>query len=288
MSDVVSEYVGPAPTEAAPEAPVEAPQGAVDEANTQPPSPQEEDFSSRFAALARKEKYLREQEEAIKANSDKYKGYDELEGKVKENPLAVLERFGLDLDTIIAASLGEEAPPMSVEDQIKALRDEIAANKEAETRKEQEAREAAEKAYQDSIDEAILAHKGQIADHLGQNKEKYELINLQGAEDLVWEVTEAHFEANDGEVLSPEQAADKVEAYLEEQVRKALQLSRFKAKQEAEKAQAPWETVEESPVKRQESPTLSQDLVAPAAEKPTAHLSDEESKALAAKLLNWN
>ena len=294
MSDnnVVSEIVGQPSNEAAPSEPVETsaqpveqPTNEAPESEVQAPVNDSDNMSARFAALARKEKALREQEERIKEEANKYSKYAELESTAKENPLSILERYGLDLDTIIAASLGEDAPAPSVEDQIKALRDEINSEKEAAKAAEEKRKQEEEEAYQASIEEAILTHKNSIADHLGQNQEKYELIHLQNAQDLVWEVTEAHFEAHNGEVLTPEQAADKVEAYLEDQVKKALELERFKQK---EAAKAEFKIEESVPAPRQERPTLTSSMTDIAPEKiATNGMTEEESKRRAAELLKW-
>jgi len=251
--------------------------------DTEVVAPQEDpDFAARFAALARKEKMLRDQEEKYK----KYAGYEDLETSAKENPLAVLEKYGIDLDAVLSASLGEDAPAPSVEDEIRKIREEFQSYKDGIEETATTAKEAEEKAYQDSIDEAIITHKAQITDHIGQNSEKYELISLQGAEELVWEVTEAHYDANGGEILTPEQAADKVEHYLETQVRKALELSRFSEMKKPETVEYNFETIPVAP--RQESPTLSDTMSAVSQPKPTSkNLTDDESKALAAKLLSW-
>ena len=278
--------------EQAPEAPTESQASVVPEGGQSPEAgdqPKEDEFSSRFAALSRREKYLRDQEAKIKADAEKYKSYADLKDKVKDNPLAVLQEYGLDLDTIISASLGEDAPPPTVEEQLAALREEMAKEKEEASNREKAAKEAEEKAYQESIDEAIVSHKIAIADHISQNTEKYELIKLQNAEDLIWEVTEAHFDNNDGEVLTPEQAADKVEAYLEQQITKAMELSRFKSKTELKsEMQEPGFTISDINPIKPVSPTLTSDLsTTPSDKSSNSHMTDEESRAAAAKLLNW-
>lgn len=250
------------------------------------PSQKTPDMASRFAALSRKEKEVREAGSRAAELEGKYKEFSDLEANAKENPLAILSKYGLDLDTVIAASLGtEEDTPKTVEEQIQALRDEITNEKTAAKEKVKTDKETEDKALQANIDEAILKHQNSIVDYLSQNPEKYELINLQEANELVWEVTEAWYEANNGEVLTPEEAADKVEKHLEDQIRKAMKLSRFTPTSN----EFEWESNKTEP-KSEKAPvskTLTNEYTAPAGSK-TVYLNDEESKSAAAALLKWD
>lgn len=285
MSDIVQQIVNPVVSEENTPAentetnptPVEG-TGAVD-------APKEDDMSTRFAALSRKEKHLREQEDSIKANQDKYKGYDDINERVKKDPLAVLKQYGISLDDLIAASLGEDAPEATVEEQLKSLRAEIAKDKEDVLSASKQKQQDEEDAYQSDIDEAILVHKNSIKDHLGQNSEKYELISLTQSEDLVWAVTEAHYEETQ-EVLTPEVASQKVEAHLEGQTRAAMKLTRF---QEKKAETTGFEIQESNPTpERKESSTLTQALSGTAPDKSTTDsLSHDESRKAAASLLKW-
>ena len=254
-----------------------------------------DDMSARFAALSRKEKYLQEQSaaykaeaEAFKTQKEGYKSQDELASQFKQNPLAVLKHYGISFDDMIAASLGEDLPPPTNESQIEMLRAEIEGFKTSQIEKEEGIRRAEEDAYQNSIDEAILSHQSKIIDHLSQNVAKYELIGLQGEQDLVWEVTEAHYEAHDGEILTPEQASDKVEAYLEKKVRDAMNLKRFGA--EAPTTDSAQFTVEDvRTAEKPKSHTLTSDHVQQAAPSgKVRHVDIDESKRNAASLLKWN
>lgn len=298
MSDVVSEIVNGAPAaDESTETPAENTQ--VDPNQEPAPNPdtkgsedskEDPQFSSRFAALSRKEKYLQEQADAFKDKETKYNSYSDLQAKIKENPLAVLEHFGMSLDDIISASLGEDKPAPTTESQIEMLRAEIEGFKTAAVQKETDTLKAEEEAKQDSINEAITVHQLSITNHLSENADKYELINLQGAQDLVWEVTEAHFNANKGEILTPEQASSKVEVYLEEQVRKAMNLKRFGAKEDTETKSSPFEVEQVKPTEpKQQSQTLTSEFVQQSSpsEKPSG-LSEDESKKRAASLLKWN
>ncbi len=291
--DVVAEIVGNPAADAATETPaVETPvEGTIPDPAAEQAPEQDDNMSARFAALSRKEKYLQEQANSMKDKEAQFNSVTDLQAKVKENPLAVLEHFGISLDDLITSSLGEDAPPATVESQIEKLRAEIEGYKTSQQEEKDNAIKAQEEADQNSITEAIAAHQFKITDHLSQNVEKYELISLQGAQDLVWEVTEAHFDANEGQVLTPEEAADKVEAYLEEQVRKAMDLSRFKTETQ-EKESVPFEveaTTVPQPTTKPQSQTLTQNTASTSAPAQTEqHVNREESKRKAANLLKWN
>ena len=298
---VVTEIVGNPAADAQAEAQTEAqvtPQETSP--NTDPETTQEsqssesDDMSARFAALSRKEKYLQEQAAAHKAEVDAYKAsreghksQEELVAQFKQDPKTLLDHYGISFDDLTMSVLGEDAPPPTAESQIEALRAEIEGFKLEAQKKEEAKVKAEEEAYQKSIDEAILAHQHKITDHLSQNAEKYELIKLQGEEDLVWEVTEAHYEAHDGEILTPEQAADKVEAYLEKKVRDAMNLARFGAKTQ-EKESAPFTVEEARTTEKPKSHTLTSDHAQQAAPSgKVRHVDLEESKRQAANLLKW-
>lgn len=243
-------------------------------------------FSSRFAALSKKEKLLREQEAKIKQEAAQYKAFADLKAKAKSDPLSIIKEYGVSFDDLVAASLGKDLPPPTVEEQLKALKDEIAESKAQALREAEEAKALEEQQKQQALDEAINNHKKSIVELISQNSSKYELIGLHGAEDLVWEVTEAHFEAHQ-EVLTPEQAADKVESYLEDQTRKALALSKFKPKVET-KVENPGFKVEESTSFKTPSKTLTSNVTTtPSDKSQSSGLTVEESKAMAAKLLKW-
>jgi small-conductance mechanosensitive channel len=189
--------------------------------------PSVDEFSTRFAALTKKEKALQEQQAKAKAEAERYAKYMDLEQKAKENPLSVLEAYGVDLDSLLLATLGEKKAPPTVEEQLAELKAQLQKEKDDVKAAEEAKRLEAEKAYQSSIDEAILNHQNAITDLLSKNKDKYELISHHGVEDLVWETTEAYYEQY-GKVLTPSEAADMVEEHLFQQTQKALELSKFK------------------------------------------------------------
>jgi hypothetical protein len=284
---VVSEIVSPASEDA--QTPDLQDQSPVHEQGEPQNQIKDNEFSSRFAALSRKEKFLRDQQNELKSQSEEVKALKDLQAKIKENPLSVLEQYNISMDDLIAASLGDQTPEPTVENQVEALRKQIEDDKAARQKEIEDAKLKEEEEYQNSIDEAITAHKLKIDSHLSENASKYELINLQGAQDLVWEVTEAYFDANDGEVLTPEQAADKVEVYLEQQIQKALELERFNKKPSTDEQKSAFAVEQLNTAIQNKSHTLTSENVQAASPSDRQVSSDiEESKRRAAALLKWD
>ena len=267
------------------EAPVEASEG-IDE-----PKEAAFDASSQFAAISRKEKALLAREQALKDSEAKYSKYGDLESQVKENPSAILEHYGLSLDDIIMNALGEDAPEPTTDDRVSQLQKEIEAMKQSKLDEQDALTKKEEELAQNDIDVAIKSHKEQIMNVINDNADKYELINLQDGQDMVWEVTEKHF-GDTGLILTPEEAADKVEDWYTEQVTKALGLNKFQPLVEMREEKV--EEVKESIVDRYEDkrstrPTLTQNYLTanPSKKEITnTNLSKEDSKALAAKKLD--
>jgi hypothetical protein len=234
---------------------------------------QEDLFTSRFAALSKREKKIIEERAKFKEVEGKFKELEAIkEGK---DPLKALEYHGYSLDDVIAHALGEDNKPEV--DPVEQMKQEFEAYKKSQEDKVEEERKAREEQNQNSIDEAINNHKQAIDSHISQNADKYELINNQSEQELVWEVTEAYFNEH-GEVLSVEDASNKVEKYLEDQVRDMLKLNKFNNLKS--------EQMQDNILGKKESPTLTSDHT-PSTPVSTRTLSYEESLKEAAKFLKW-
>ena len=290
-SPVVAQIVN----SAAPAVSTEAPASAATAPEATPtPAPGVDEFASRFAALSRQEKKFQEQQQKAKAEAEKYAKYIDLDKKAKEDPLSVLQTYGMSLDDIIAASLGHQKAPQTVEEQLAELKAQLQAEKDGAKAEAEAKLKAEQDAYQASIDEAILSHQNSIIEHLSKNTDKYELISLHGVQDLVWDTTEAYYEAHQ-KVLSPEEAANMVEDYLVEQTLKASNLAKLKQKLQPEQQvkvnqESKKGLFQETPinpmVREQQPKTLSQSLASTAPDKQTSErLSPEESKQRAAEFL---
>jgi hypothetical protein len=248
-------------------------------------------FASKFAALSRKEKALRDKEAEYESKFEEMeRRLAEYESKSKEpevnweqlfrrDPLRALEEAGMGYDklTELALNDGKLTPEM----QLSAMREEIEGDyqrrfEELEN-KLAEKEKAEEEAYYDSVQENF---QEEIGNFVEQNQEKYELIEASQANDLVFDVIEEHYNET-GNVLNIEEAADAVESYLEEEAHKFMKLKKISARLGVD----PQELLQE----QDSQVTLSNDHSAQVQyDGANRLLSTEESKARAAKMLQWD
>jgi hypothetical protein len=260
---------------AAIETPVGIPEAPATEAPP-PVAPQEDPkLSSKFAALARRERMLQKREaEAKRMYEDPdYKAWKTAkEGKY---PLEAMKAAGYSYDEITQFVLNDgQMPPKTTDDAVKELQERLDAKEKAE-------QEAAKKA-QDEYNEKVYAqHKLDIRQHVDASGDTYELIRAQGEYDTVFDVIYEYFEAN-GEVLSIDAAAEHVEKYLEEKGRKYLGTKKLGTQPAPQDSPAPAKTAGQFPA----TLTNAQTTNSPAPSKDeNALLSDEESKRRAAEKL---
>jgi hypothetical protein len=219
--------------DAAQAAPVEQvdPSKPVDAAAAAPAEKKDDFLAPKFAALAKKEKEIIQRQRATK----------ELEAKIREreeklaqsekgrpaNPIEALQRAGYSYDDAVNFILnGQKLTP---DQEVKSVRDEIQAFK-ADQEKKEKLREAAELAKQQSqYEETIENFKQEINGFVDQNASEYELIKINEASHLIYDTIEEHF-TRTKKVLSTKEAADMVEAYLEDQVKKVAATNKFKSK----------------------------------------------------------
>lgn len=251
-------------------------------AEQQPEVDQEDVFASRFAALTKKEKKLVQERAKIKEYESKLKEYE----SIKEGGVAkALESFGFTIDDVINYALGSDSESVKEPvDPNQQLREEFEAYKKSIEDKEAEKIKARQEAEEKQIQQAITTHKDSIAEYVSQNADTYELISSQGQEDLIWEVTEAHFNET-GEILSIENAANMVENHLEKEVEKLLKLKKFNKQPVNE------EKVEDKPSSIQSSyssKTLTNSQVPTSKITYEAPKDREDSLKKAAELLKWN
>jgi hypothetical protein len=275
-----------------------APESAPQTEPTQPILPEkkpEDDFSSKFAALSRREKGLLEKERKIKAmeeelngRSGKVNSWEERVKGLKQNPAAfddLLSEAGISFEDYLNNKLGiqSEEKQLTPDEMYKKLKEEMEGNfKKLEEEKKQqiEAQNA----------QTIDNFKTEVSDFITTNADKYELINYQGDFDLVYNVVEEYFH-KEGEILSIQDAADLVEKHLEEIVDGANKLKKIASKFAPKVEVQPKLEVAPKPEAVREpkiSPTLSNDLNSKSSTSSNPTVSIEESKKRAAQLLRWN
>jgi len=277
-TDVKVEQVGPIEAPVAEEVVTEASEESTQE-DTSTKEEENPNFSARFAALSRQEAKIRQDREALKQAQEEMSSYNTLKSQIKENPMAALEHLGIDLDTLILHSLGESAP-QEEEDPVSKLQREFEEYKNNITKEQEDKKAAEEQAKKEAEEAAIQSHKSAISQEIEDNQDKYPLINLDPEnQELVWEVTEAYFMEN-GKVLSPTEAADLVEAHLDEKFQKMMALKTPK--------------VEKTEEIKTESPKISSKTISssiptniPKATRVEQPKNRDDSLSKAAQLLKW-
>lgn len=194
------------------------------------PKEETKDVSREFAALTRKQKEIYQKEKELKEKEAMIRQIEELEALKDQDPLEYLNKKGLKFDDIVQRALknGEEPTP---EDKISALEKRIEQLVKAQEEKERLKEEDAKRAKQEADEKAIASFKEKIKNDISGNLDKYELINHEGAFDIVFDVIEEAWLADKTKpLMSIESAADLVEAHFFEKYQKALGLKKLASK----------------------------------------------------------
>jgi len=260
------------PTEQAPESPeIIVPENK--ELIPDPINKGEELFASKFAALSRKEKLLRDREDQLKRQMDEspLKDIDRLK---KEDPLALLEKLGLSYEDITRHLLNKNEVEDTPDFKYSKLEKKVQA---MESRREDEEKLRLE----EQQNKVVTDYKDGLNTFLKSDTEKYEFITATESQDLVFQTISDHY--NDtGKILSNEEAAEAVETYLEKKVENLSRLNKFKTKYLGEKPQAiPSEENKEIKVN---GTTLSNDI---STMRPTTAPDGLLSKEDAMKMIRW-
>jgi len=206
-----------------------------------------DDSAKRFAALAKKEKLIFQKTEALKAaeakQSELLKRLEAMEAKLNEadavrksgNPLEALKYFGQDYNRATEFALNQGKP--TPEHMIKSIEEKFEQKFKSVEEQQRIEKENAAKAQQEQIAQAIESFKTDLKTYLNENSETYELINFYGAQDMVFDTIEKHFEATQ-KILGMKEAADLLEKELEEQVEKALATKKLSSKLQTKSTEA--------------------------------------------------
>lgn len=264
-------------------------------------------FSSRFAALSRKDKELRAKERAIKEHEAAVREWQETQRLIKENPLAFIQKTGLSLEQLITLSLQQPPEPDPVQQKIAGIEEKL----QGWDKQYEEALKAQQAAAEA---QAEAESKATIKSFIEGAGDKYELIAANGAIDEVYDLILEDWMSQDAppeqrRPMSIEKAAQAVEDYYFEEAQKLLKANKVRAAlqpgpkdETAQSAAANRDEaaggfkVAERPVTRYETqevnpgltPTLTNGrTAASSAGAPKRSLSDEESLRRAAGLLKF-
>ena len=254
-------------------------------------------FARKFAALSRKERQLKARE------AEYAKKFQELEAKLaeikkpvveeakvevpfekrfKQDPFKALEDIGLPYDKLTELALNDRQ--LTPEMQLKLMKDDLEngyKSKFEELEKRLNEKEKTEKkARYENIQRNYIS---KVKGFVSNNSEEYEFIKANNAEQVVYDVVEAHYKES-GKILTIKEAADAVESHLEEEAEKLLKLNKVGKRLQAymEQQNKPEESTIPKPV------TLTNAHSQQQADEPDKQmLSDEESKREIAKMLRW-
>lgn len=252
--------------------------GAPEQATNATPGP-DVDTAKQFAALSKRQKELFLREQELTARQNKLKELEEIEALREANPLEYIKKKGLNFEDLMQKALKDGEEP-SLEDKLAAIQkrldDEMKSREEEKKKLQEESEKAKKEAEQKFIDD----YKKKIETDIKAEGDKYELINTQNAHGLVYSVIEEYWEKN-REVMSIQDAADKVEDYLVGEAKKLLALKKLGISSAKSDPEAQTHT-------KTEMPTLNSSVTPTSTPSTGKYLSDDESLAEAAKLLKWN
>ena len=248
----------------------------------------QDQFASKFAALSRKEKALRDREseyeskfEEMERRLAEYEAQSQepevdWEHMLRNDPLRALEEAGLGYDklTELALNDGKLTPDM----QLAAMRQELENDYQRKFEELEERLNAKEQSEVESYYDAVQENfQDQISGVVMSDPDRYELVQASEASGLVYDVIEEHYNET-GRVLDIEEAADAVESYLEEEAGKLMKLKKLSSRL----------GIDPRELEAMEQVTLSNDHSAQVNyEGANRMLSEEESKARAARMLQW-
>jgi hypothetical protein len=248
---------------------------------TEAPAPQPtaaESKAKEFAALARKEKSIVEQQRRWQQEKAQHEAeLTELRGlkakleDARKNPLAGLGLLGTDYEKLSQHLLEEKDPVAQLKSEVEGLKAAREAEKRAQLQAEQQR-------LQQQEHEIVAGFHRDVVAFCEKNTEQYELIAaLQAAPAVIRVITEHAQET--GEVMDFAEAAKQIEAQLEERLT-TKQKKWIRKPAEEQQPEAP-QKPEAKPTQRQTTKTLSNALTASAAtsgktEKP---MTDAELKA---------
>lgn len=227
---VITEQLKPTTDKPASETPAAA------EVKVEPPKDRD---SARFAALAKREKSLREIDQKIKSEraqleserqalKDRQSKYEEEDRLWEREPLKALEGKKLSYQKLTELVLNGEKPTPEMLAELKAQEVVERYKKEQQDLRTKEL-EDLKKSQETAKLEAVNSFKSELKDFYTENSAKYELVALYDAVEYVYAVIDQHYQ-NTQKVLSKDEACELTEKYFDGLVEKTLQTTKYKAK----------------------------------------------------------
>jgi hypothetical protein len=255
---------------------------SVSEAPKPEASVEKDPLSQQYAAMAKREKALRakvqQQDAAIKAREAELKAReDALAAKatgvdvskdyvsreeLKRDPWNYLQELGITYDQLTEMALTAQSVPPMVTQQLSKLEKMLEEERGERKRQAEEFKRQQEETQTAAYKNAIETLKRDTASLVKDNP-SYELIAANDASGDVVELIEETFK-QEGRVMTVEEAANEIEAYLDEEITRLSQLkkiqSKIKPKAEATTVAAPEGSKEVKFIAKQQPKTLTNAL----------------------------
>lgn len=269
-------------------------EAAAPEVPAAPEPPKQDDkFAAKFAALSKKEKQVRQREQAVdrrmaemeakfKAQEETLKPFMSLKDNASKDPGVLFENLkaaGLTEQQIIERYIlkQEPTPEEKQTNILQQLQKEIEALKSERSRDIEMAKQNEAKSKEQGQQQAKDNYIKYLGEFVAKNADQYELIRNNDSVDLIYDVIEEHYNlteqengAGQGVILTERDAADRVEEFLLEQAKKLIETNKLKQL-------VGTRTPTPAPIKGQ-SATLSNSLAQKVPSKAEPYLSDAESK----------
>lgn len=255
-----------------------------------PPVKQDQDLSRRLEFLSKKEREIMARERQYKQQAEKYKQYEEafneresLKQIAPNDPLALLEKYGWDMDKLTNHVM-QRNDGLSYQEK-QSLMDRI---EKAEKRFE----EMENKAKVEKRESTYNRYIGELEQTAKSDPDRWEMVADQGAYEMAFQAAD-QFYRDKGVFVSNEEVLDIVESYLDQQLSKGLKykkvLNRIGKNQESGDTQGFQQTNQQQSYR--EPKTLTNNFAPVAPSNSNKYLTPEESKARIAKMMGnslWN
>lgn len=230
---------------------------AIEPPKEAPKAPERDPNAVRFSALAKREKTIVRRQQELKAEQERFaqtKTQVETQRQAldiaKTDPLKAMELLGWTYDQVTQFVINnKQIPPdkhvLDVQKKVDAL------EKAREDEKKQALEDEKERIAQESLD-VINGFKQNLNQFIEGKKDQYELVNLHGAQESVFQAIEMHFEQT-GKVLSMEEAAGLIEEQLEEDIMNSVKTKKLASRFKTEEPK-------KEPVPKSESKTLNNSM----------------------------
>lgn len=217
---------------------------AAEQAVDTPQSRVESKLAPKLAAMHKRQKELFEREQKLKEQESRYQDIEKRIQAAKESPAVLLETLGFnsfeDLMERFAKDGGMSSPETQATRELQKRLDALEAEKKAAAEEaERQASAAKEKQAIDKLNSDIVTF-------LKQNSEKYELLQLEGASQEVFNEIQRHYQATydadlgEGELLDFDTAAQNVENGITKILKQLLGTKRAHALLAEAKSAAPY------------------------------------------------